>query len=65
MFGKVHPPVGILVYEVDVLRGLELGTVENGTEVLFEIILLTCTLTIGIVIGVELNVLPPPATIWG
>ena len=65
MFGKVHPPVGIPVYEVDVLLGLEPKTVPTGTEVLVELILLTGTLTIGISIGVELKVLPPPPTISG
>ena len=64
MFSKVHPPIGIPIYEVDVLLGLEPGTVPTGSEVLVELMLLTYTLTIGIVIGVELEVLPPPTTIW-
>ena len=41
MFGEVHPPVGIPVYEVDVLPGLEPRTVPTGIEVLVELMLLT------------------------
>ena len=50
---------------MDVLLGLEPGTVPNSTELLVELILLTCTLNVGIVIGVELKVLPPSTAIWG
>ena len=64
IFGNVHRPVGIHVYEVDVLPGLEPGTVPTGSELLAELMLLTGSLTIGIIIGVELEVLPPSATIW-
>ena len=65
MFGKVHPPLGIHVYEVDIILGLEPGTVKTGTEVLVELILLTGTITVGIFVRVKLKVLPPLATIWG
>ena len=55
MIGKAHPPIGIPIYEVDVLLGLEPRTIPNVTEVMVELMLLTCMLTIRIAIGVELE----------
>ena len=50
---------------MDVLLGLEPRTVPIGTEVLVELMLLTCTITVGISIGVKMEVLPPLAIVWG
>ena len=50
---------------MDVVLGLEPRTVPIGIEVLVELMLLTCTLTVGISIGVEMEVLPPLAIVWG
>ena len=38
IFGKIYPPVGIPVYEVDVPPGLEPGTAPTRNEVLVELI---------------------------
>ena len=65
MFGKVHPLVGIPVYEVDVLPGLEPGTVPTSTKVLVEFMIWLSILIVGIVFGVELEILLPPSAIWG
>ena len=50
---------------MDALLGLEPRTIPIGTEVLVELMLLTYMLTIGITIGVQMEVLPPLAIVWG